>query len=860
MEPFYKIAVPHNDILEGRHAPDVFAAKLGQVFKGKGALEYKNSAQFFKNTHETLGLTRLLSNVEARLKGGESDSVIQIQTPFGGGKTHAQIAMYHKASKWDARRVVIDGAAIDAEKETLWGMLEKQLTGKIDRFNRETSPGRDALCELLSKQRKPVLILIDELLEYVTKAAGVEVGDSTRAAQTVAFMQELTEAAGILEKVALVLTLPSSAMEHFDESAERLYRQLQKVSGRVKKIYTPVMDHEIAQVIRHRLFSKVDETQASNTINEFMAYAKKESILPPGTEPSDYQKRFEVSYPFLPETIDVLYQQWGSLPTFQRTRGVLRLLALVIYSLKETAIPYIRLADFNLNIQDIRQELLEHIGMPYDSVLSADITRDDAGAKKVDQEYGDSYKELRLGTLTATTIFMYSFPEGVENRGATFGEIKRSATTLPYPSSAVIEASNKLKRKLFFLQDEGERVYFTTQANLNSILHTKIENLDEAEINAFEEKLLHENGFGEKLKTFVWPKDGSKIPDDASLKLVILKSSDDLSMMDHILETKGCTPRAYRNTLFFLAPLKREHSAFYQHLKEFLAYKAIYSDQKRMSELLRSQQQEVRKAKETAEKGLNDALRRYYRTVFIPAEKGFNERELSIPAAGLNIQLSDVVYDHLHAEGDILENLQPIVIKEMYLNTTSYVLTEQLYNSSATTRGALRVSSSSAWELGIRHGVELGHFGLGQLNEGEPIHQYFKKKPLDISLSGDEVIIHADICMEQRKKIKRPNEHGEGNPNLSTEIEGSENVENGETENSIQPDEGTAQNVLNEVPLKFILPQDKKVSDLLGMMAFLQSKFDTLHIELLATNGKMSEQEYEDNIGETVVQMGIKLE
>ena len=452
MGPFYEIAVPHNDILQGRHTPEVFAAKLGEVFKGNASNEYSDPARFFEKTHETKGLTRLISVVERRLKGDGGDSVIQIQTPFGGGKTHAQIAMYHKASKWDTRTVVIDGAAIDAEKETLWGILEKQLIGKINRFNRETSPGRDALCEMLSKQRKPVLILMDELLEYVTKAAGVEVGANTRATQTVVFMQELTEAAGILEKVVLVLTLPSSAMEHFDETAERLYGQLQKVSGRVKKIYTPVEDHEISEVIRHRLFSKFDEVQARKEIDEFMEYAKAQSLLPPG-EPSVYKKRFQASYPFLPETIDVLYHRWGSLPNFQRTRGVLRLLALVIHSLKKKTIPYISLADFDLSVQDIRQELLEHIGMVYDSVISADITGENAGAKKVDETCGDSYKALKLGTRNATTVFMYSFLGELEQnpiKGATLGEVKRCAAVPSYEASAVVEASEKLKRRLFF--------------------------------------------------------------------------------------------------------------------------------------------------------------------------------------------------------------------------------------------------------------------------------------------------------------------------------------------------------------------------------------------------------------------------
>ena len=851
MLPFYEVAVPHGDILGGRHTPEVFAAKLGEVFKGKASDEYKDPTQFFENTHETEGLTRLLSVVERRLKGLGGDPVIQIQTPFGGGKTHAQIAMYHKASKWNARRVVIDGAAIDAEKETLWGMLEKQLMGKMDRFNRVTSPGRDALCELLSKQRKPVLILIDELLEYATKAAGVEVGDSTRAAQTVAFMQELTEAAGILKKVALVLTLPSSAMEHFDQTAERLYSQLQKVSGRVKKIYTPVEDHEIAEVIRHRLFSKFNEVQAHKAIDEFMVYAKAQSLLPPG-EPSVYRERFEASYPFLPETIDVLYHRWGSLRNFQRTRGVLRLLALVIYSLKKKKIPYISLADFDLSVQDIRQELLEHIGMAYDSVISADITGDDVGAKKVDMACGDSYKTLKLGSRAATTVFMYSFLGELEQnpvKGATLGEIKRSAAIPPYESSAVVEASEKLKRRLFFLQDDGERVYFTTEANLNSILHTKMENLDDVEINACEEKLLKDSISGNTFKVFIWPKDGSGIPDDAELKLVILKEHDD-TLMKEILETKGKGPtiRANRNMLFFLTPLERERMGFYRHLREYLAYRAI--DSEKRSELSRAQQQQVRAAYEKAEGALNDRLRRYYRTVFVPEKTFFKESDLGIPDAVI-MKLDEVVNAHLQAEGDILEILQPVVIKEMYLRSTEYVRTEQLYNSSATTRGALRTSNSEAWENGIRDGVEQGQFGLGKLEEGKPVCYYFGKeeRPTDVTLSGDEVIMSANLCVNQSRT--KPGDGDDGSTGDETLGSGGDEQAGGD-ENSNQ----NGQNGLKEVSLKFTVPQGQ-VSGLLGMMKLLQSNFDTLQIQLLATNGEMSEQDYEDKIGETLMQLGI---
>ena len=140
-----------------------------------------------------------------------------------------------------------------------------------------------------------------------------------------------------------------------------------------------------------------------------MDYAEMESILPPETEPSEYRKQFEAAYPFQPEAIDVLYQRWGSFPSFQRTRGVLRLLSLVIHSLKEKAIPYISLADFDLSVQEIRQELLKYTGPEYESVISADITGKNAGAKKVDVGLGDAYKGLRLGSRAATTVFCTHF-------------------------------------------------------------------------------------------------------------------------------------------------------------------------------------------------------------------------------------------------------------------------------------------------------------------------------------------------------------------------------------------------------------------------------------------------------------------
>src|SRR5260370_26220883 len=253
MTAFHTIAIPHDDILAGRLTMDIFAADLWEVFQDRGPDEYRVPAQFFKKTYQTEGLTNLLNVVHRRLQGHGGDSVLQIQTPFGGGKTHALIAMYHQATMWTVKRIVIVGTAM-APTDTLWGALEEQLSGQKSAFAGMVAPGREALRTLLL-HHQPVLILMDEVLEYVTKAAGVVVGSSTLAAQSIAFIQELTELVSSLDRVSLVVTLPSSVIEHYDEQAERLFQQLQRIAGRVEKIYTPVQEHEITSVIRRPLFS-----------------------------------------------------------------------------------------------------------------------------------------------------------------------------------------------------------------------------------------------------------------------------------------------------------------------------------------------------------------------------------------------------------------------------------------------------------------------------------------------------------------------------------------------------------------------------------------------------------------------------
>mgnify|MGYP000887006337 CR=1 FL=1 len=207
MTTFHTIAIPHDDILQGRLTMDIFAANLWDVYQSHAIDEYKEPDIFFQKTYQTDGLKNLLGVVKSRLTGHGGDPVLQLQTPFGGGKTHALIALYHKSAEWGAKRIVMVGTSMDA-RETLWGLIEQQLTGKCEQFSQMTSPGRSEKFRDLIVNQGPVLMLFDELLEYVTKAAGVKVADSTLAHQSISFIQELTELVGTLSNVVLVVTLP----------------------------------------------------------------------------------------------------------------------------------------------------------------------------------------------------------------------------------------------------------------------------------------------------------------------------------------------------------------------------------------------------------------------------------------------------------------------------------------------------------------------------------------------------------------------------------------------------------------------------------------------------------------------------
>jgi len=846
MNAFHTIAVPHRDILEENLQMDVFAADLWNVYTGKAPLEYQDSDEFFKKTYLTYGLKQLIENIENRIHGKGGNPVIQLHTPFGGGKTHSLIALYHKAKEWDIKTSVIVGTFLSAE-EKIWEIIERQLTGKVEILKGDAAPGRARLSKVLNGS-KPALILMDELLEYITKATTIKVGDSNLASQTIAFMQELTEEIKSLNNIALVITLPSSHLEHYDEVSEKLLQQLQKVIGRVESIYSPVQDDEVTHIIRRRLFSKIDESKLKNVVDQVVDFFYDNNLIPEGIEKSEYKKSFLNSYPFLPEVIDVLYTRWGSFPSFQRTRGVLRLLALVINSNKQRNVPYLSLADFNLASSEIRRELIKHIGAHYEGVIATDIVNENSGAKKVDKKLASSYSGLMLGTRVANTVFMYSFSGG-DKKGVRRDELKRVATTLDNPVSEIVEVLEELKNTLFYMQEKDGFYFFSNQPNLNQVINTKIENINEHHIeNLIKEKFT--KLISNKLKTYLWITESTDIIDDQSYKLVILKTADE-NLMKFLIDKKGSTPRIYKNTIFFLAPSENELNMLYSHARKHLAYKMTVEDT--TLNLSSEQKDELKRKIQESERNFYMMIRNAYRYVYTIKKDGFQMIDLGSSIFGNEKKVDEEVFETLEDRSVLINEISPIVLEKIYLKNNDYVKLEDVYLSSLKVPGEIRFISKDVLVKATKKGVREGIFGVGVVFGKDVECKYFKNEFENIDF--DLYVIRKELC-EQHKREKLSDQSSTDNKTQTTIDATFEN--DNERKEDIFDTEKTIDDVTC-VDLKFKIPAGK-FSEIMKMLMFVNSKFNDIELTIKATNGNISKNELENVIIETLLQLNIEFD
>jgi predicted AAA+ superfamily ATPase len=375
MKPWKEIAIPRKDVLEGTLMQSEFAADISAVHNGKATPDYQDAAAFYERTFITEGMRLLLTQVAQRLSGQGGEPVIQLQTSFGGGKTHTMLAVYHLATRkcpladlqgipalidqaklMDPPRAtvaVLDGTNIGPAQprnhdgvatHTLWGELAWQL-GKAEGYAlvREadlsgTSPGKDVLRSLL-EMAAPCVVLVDELVAYIRQFGPGERLTGGTYDTNLSFVQALTEAVKLVPNAILLASLPESETEAGQRGVEAL-RALEKTFGRVQALWKPVATEEAFEIVRRRLFEPVRDVKGRDAVCRAFAdtYVAEGTNVPGETHEARYYERLVHAYPIHPEVFDRLYEDWSTLDSFQRTRGVLKLMAKVIFrSMTEVA-------------------------------------------------------------------------------------------------------------------------------------------------------------------------------------------------------------------------------------------------------------------------------------------------------------------------------------------------------------------------------------------------------------------------------------------------------------------------------------------------------------------------------------------
>jgi hypothetical protein len=710
-KPWWNVAVPHRDIREGRLDESVFAAKLGDVLRSRGSLEYRDPETFFRKTHLTPGLRRLCAIVVSKLSGGKGEAFIQLQTPFGGGKTHALIALYHlfknsetisglevtKSILHDddvkqipqAKVAAFVGTEVDAIRGlTPWGEIAKQLGSYSlveEHDKKRVSPGTGILVKLL-EDNKPVLILIDELLEYAVKAAAVNLKDVTGAEGTLkgqlsSFLQELSEAVTTVDRCVVIATLPSSILEHYDEAAEQTLMQLQKISGRAEAIYTPVEGEEVYEVIRKRLFDELGDPKIHRAVADeyFDIYSRLGEEVPSEYREEDYKRKIAKAYPFHPEIIDKLYERWSTFATFQRTRGVLRFLAEVVSDLYRREYPasLIQPSHINLDNSIIRTELVKHIGNQFEGVIASDITGPNANAPRIDRGMASEYSKFKVATGLATAVFFNSFSAAAERKGISVQRLRVAFLREGIPFPIVGDAMKRLENELYFLHSDKSLYYFLSSPNINRIIIDKEEAVKEKEEDIEQEiRDRIQKIAGSQFETIVWPRNAADISESKKTRLVILRPTPSYGdptleeLINELLKKTSVGFRAYQNTLLLLAADSNEYDALRKNVCRLLALKAIEASQDLMKSLSGEDKQALfgkdgRGGKlGDADSAVSVKTLMTYQYLIKAYDSTYKLYPLGIPTIGEKTDISLRVRGYLEDQDLLLEKVSPKVVLE----------------------------------------------------------------------------------------------------------------------------------------------------------------------------------------------------
>ena len=718
--------VPNRDILNNTITEKSFAVGFNAVISG-GADEnvYNDPGKFFALTHMTKNLQGILSHVLLRVRRGEGSPLLVLDTTFGGGKTHTLVALYHLfkhssiaeqnpevqrilaeidlRSVPDIALVAIDGHSLssvqrEGEVRTIWGEIARQL-GEYELMRVYDQslrrPDYKILEQLFQSIGKPVVILLDELVNYLKDAHAEKETDeegSHLTETTVAFFHTLTDVIANSENAMLILTLPGTEAAYKKEAdlLENYKRTIREISGREAAFTVPMERSEIYDVIRKRLFDTVDNSTASSVAEEVLQfYSGHPEHFSRDILSLDYKEKMVKSYPFHPLLIDLLYERIATIPDFQKTRSMLRILSHVVKNIYQhlNEVGYDRLITpslVNLNDQALLQEFTSKIARnEFQNVISSDIVNDEFSAKSQRLDGKPIYGQM---ARIATSIYLYSLIGTTKEAslGCSQNELILATASegIAYPKDIINDALT-LENTLWYIYNKTGKYFFSVEVNLNKVISDEMQEVDPPQYNQEIKTRLRKMLTSDFFDVRVWDHDVRNplkptlvVTNHTLVKTTEPRVPDDVRS---IIEREGTSFRTKKNLIFVLVAHEDRIERMVEAARKYRAINKLKGEQ-RTREDIKSYGNKIDELLKEADANLNLAIERCYSLIYYPRGTDIRSVTVSNGYEGAK-RYPDKIYQALKKANKIVETLQPSYIVDRVIGTRDEITIRDIWSS-----------------------------------------------------------------------------------------------------------------------------------------------------------------------------------
>ncbi len=807
LTPWREIVTPHPDVATGRYHQAEFAANLNDVVAGNADAEYQDPIEFFARTYLTVGMQRLLATAVKQVTGKDEEPIVQLKTAFGGGKTHSMLALYHLLSgkaRLDqmegaeeilkqaevtelptVRFAVIVGTALNPSRpqdingiktRTLWGNIAAQLGGKEGYAIVETSdkksvaPGANDLTTLLNTFG-PAIILIDELVAYTRNIYGVNGLPAGSFDANLTFVQSLTEAVKNAERSQLVASIPESDIEIGGEAGQAALERIQHTIGRLEGIWRPVDADEGFEIVRRRLFSPVkDQTARAAVCRAFtQLYDENPAEFPVECRETSYLDRLPRAYPIHPELFDRLYENWSPLDNFQKTRGVLRLMAAVIHYLWENEDhgSLILPGSIPLDSPRVREELLRYLPESWNAVVDKDVDGARSEPRAIDASL-PRFGEISAARRVARTIFIGSAPHGSGQTVRGLEEMRiRLGVVQPDEQVAVFnDATRRLTERLTHLYTRAQRYWYDTHPNLRRTMEDRAAKLEPEVVETEIVRRLRQQTQRRGDFRAVHPCPSSAdVPDESTARLVILppttghqarsQDSEARTAALEILDKRGDIPRTYRNMLIFVAPDTGEWEPLERETRRYLAWDSIVQEVEALN-LDANQRREAARGKEQSNDTVGMRLNEAYSWLLVPTQEGTDPIEWeAIRISGADDNPVAKAVAKVRNDQQLLAEWSPVLLKmeldKWLWKDEPHISLKRVWECLATYLYLSRLRDSDVLLNTVQEGIKTKAFGYA--NSVDDTRQYnglkFGSVDGSIYLEEPSVLVKPDVAKKQ---------------------------------------------------------------------------------------------------------------